>query len=451
MRLNKNTEKIMLTIFSVFLFFLSIFSRSFIGIYIFGFRVGEIIIGISVVSFIFCLIFYRKLLIKQLNLGAYLLMSIILFYSLFFIIPDLVDSTFSLYVIRSSTFIWTIFFLFVGLYIRSTYEINEKVSNFLIFLSLIIYIIQVEYFPRLVVFHGIYKSMVANNQDVSSFESGSVLLDFFINYSDKFEPYKGTDLLIFIVLILSVSNRVKNNTQSRIYFFLIISSLYLPVFFIKSRSATACFFLYIIIEIIKYRKFVFNLKIKTVLVFIISIITLLLSSYNQFNSEYDINESQEIIYSLVTQRTPELSGKFIEIVDGRIYSGDGNLDWRLQIWQDVLFDLEAEQSLLTGYGYKDKIPAMDRRDRKGSGLVENEHVHNYFINLIARGGLVMLILYLILYFQFFKILKLSNSYSIIFIISILILASLFDSSMENVRYPLMLYLFIGYSIADKKD
>ena len=380
-----------------------------------------------------------------------MLLSTILTYSLFFIITDLVSSSFSLYVIRSSTFIWTLFFLFVGLYIGSIFEIKEKICNYLIFLSLLIYVIQVEYFPRLAVIHGEYKSLISNQLDVSNYKSGSFVLDFFINYSDKFEPYKGTDLLIFIVLILCISNRVKENTQNRIYIFLIVSSLYLPVFFIKSRSATICFFLYLIIEIIKYRKYVFNLSKKTISVFILSVITLLLSTYNQFDSEYEITESQEIIYSMVTQRTPELSGKFIEIVDGRIYSGDGNLNWRLQIWQDVVFDLEAKQSLLTGYGYKEVIPAMDRRDRKGNEIAENEHVHNYFINILARGGFVMLILYILLYYQFFKILKLSNNNSKFYIIAILILASLFDSSMENVRYPLMLYLFLGYSIADKKD
>ena len=51
--------------------------------------------------------------------------------------------------------------------------------------------------------------------------------------------------------------------------------------------------------------------------------------------------------------------------DGRLYSTEGNLNWRLDIWQDVIFDLNDKDLLLTGYGYDSIIPAMERPDRQG--------------------------------------------------------------------------------------
>ena len=53
MNIKEIIEKPIFVSVSVFLFLLSIFSRSFVGIYIFGFRIGEIIIGLSLGGFIF--------------------------------------------------------------------------------------------------------------------------------------------------------------------------------------------------------------------------------------------------------------------------------------------------------------------------------------------------------------------------------------------------------------
>ena len=83
--------------------------------------------------------------------------------------------------------------------------------------------------------------------------------------------------------------------------------------------------------------------------------------------------------------------------DSRLYSGDGNLNWRFKIWQDVIFDVNNETTtFLFGYGYKEIIPAMtlDIERRGNDGL--NENVHNYIINILARGGLVQVFLFLYL-------------------------------------------------------
>ena len=80
-------------------------------------------------------------------------------------------------------------------------------------------------------------------------------------------------------------------------------------------------------------------------------------------------------------------------VDSRIYSTDLPLNWRLQIWQDVWLDLIEKGKLLIGYGNNSVIPAMDIDWRKGMDNL-NENVHNFLVNILARGGLVQVILFL---------------------------------------------------------
>ena len=48
-----------------------------------------------------------------------------------------------------------------------------------------------------------------------------------------------------------------------------------------------------------------------------------------------------------------------------------------------------------------KIPAMEDPSRSGYDGT-NENVHNYFINIMARGGLLHLIIISIMYYLFLK-------------------------------------------------
>ena len=85
--------------------------------------------------------------------------------------------------------------------------------------------------------------------------------------------------------------------------------------------------------------------------------------------------------------------------EGRIYSADGNLNWRLQIWQDVIVDTSKEfKTVIFGYGYKEIIPAMSLPSRQGlDGL--NENVHNFIVNIYARGGILQITLFSLFYFS----------------------------------------------------
>ena len=84
-----------------------------------------------------------------------------------------------------------------------------------------------------------------------------------------------------------------------------------------------------------------------------------------------------------------------------MYSEDATANWRLQIWQDIIEDLNEKELYIFGYGYEDIIPAMDDVERKGTDGT-NEHVHNYFVNITARGGLMQLILFIAFHYAFIK-------------------------------------------------
>ena len=129
---------------------------------------------------------------------------------------------------------------------------------------------------------------------------------------------------------------------------------------------------------------------------------------------------------------------------GRLYSEDVTANWRLQIWQDIIQDLKQSNNLVFGYGYNEIIPAMDDKERRGSDG-KNENVHNYFINIFARGGLLQLFLFVTLhsfivlnYFRKFKNFKILKFMIPMFIVSFC------DTSMVSERFPVLYSSLLGY-------
>ena len=153
-------------------------------------------------------------------------------------------------------------------------------------------------------------------------------------------------------------------------------------------------------------------------------------------------------YLCKTQKTYSNDQKpYFYIEDKRINSGDGNLNWRLQIWQDVIQDLNDSDQQLFGYGYAGAIPAMERIDRAGLDGT-NIHVHNYFINILARGGMIHLFLYLIFYaFLLSRIISFKEGYLTVAFIIAVFFVSFFDSSMETVRFPFLFFSVLSYKLA----
>jgi len=129
--------------------------------------------------------------------------------------------------------------------------------------------------------------------------------------------------------------------------------------------------------------------------------------------------------------------------NGRIFSTDGNINWRLQIWQDVLLQSFDDFRYLFGTGYTEKIPAMNNPLYVGEDGT-NEYVHNYFVNVYARGGVIQFILLIYFYLQLIKLSnhKLNNN-DMLNYLTPLIVVSLFDSSMSSPHFPFIFFLYYG--------
>ena len=104
-----------------------------------------------------------------------------------------------------------------------------------------------------------------------------------------------------------------------------------------------------------------------------------------------------IIDNILTEKEPRSGFLTFYFDNGRVKSLDATTDWRLDIWQDLLDDLSYNNKLFTGFGYSEPFEIMSDPSEPGrlgrDGL--NEHVHNYFFNIIGRGGLLQLVFFLI--------------------------------------------------------
>ena len=144
--------------------------------------------------------------------------------------------------------------------------------------------------------------------------------------------------------------------------------------------------------------------------------------------------------------------KAFEFLDkGRLFSTDGNINFRLQIWQDVLLDSFEQFRYLIGVGYSEKIPAMLNPWYSGIDGT-NEYVHNYFVNIYARGGLIQLTLFLYFYKSILNssVIKIKKNMLFTFIFPNLVV-SFFDSSMSGVQFPLIFFFFIGCVLVNIED
>ena len=207
------------------------------------------------------------------------------------------------------------------------------------FLLPLIYFLQTGYF---------FKLSTLYPKDVESGYSQDSLLNFFINYSDKFETYKGTDLLLFFVLLTFILNRSKfyNKSKYLLFYFACISGLFFPLFLKISRAAAISVFFYILVEMfviykserVNIQKLLF-VAVSSFLVFNFSIANLTDKDFTDLDvvsSFNELSEGQEIRQE-----------KFLTLVDGRFYSSDGNFNWRLQIWQDVIsYSIESSTIFL---------------------------------------------------------------------------------------------------------
>jgi len=452
--INKNNIlNLAINLYLIVLSLFIIFGRSFSGITIFGIRVGEVMVGLSlIISFA---IFLLKILKINLVNKDLKLISSILSLTIFSFLCSIfyTKGSFLLsYTYRSSSIIWTISFIFLS------YEIFKRIETEHIFFKV------VPYFPVILYI-------------LSTIHFPEILISFFTTYSDKFDFVKGSDLLLtFVVCQLFVRNKYENTIKGFAYFIL-LSAVYIPLFIYKSKGAFIPGVIFIIVNFIYYSKILKTEKLKSAAIIVICVPLFFLSTFNSYGNlsfkkmgmdQYSQEESlisagsNALKIVLDEKNTPDIFASFF-ILDGRIYSQEQMANWRLQIWQDIIRDLfwnanyfqsEENYSLVReqgsirndltfifGFGYNEILPAMNHWERTGTDGT-NENPHNFLIYSLGRGGLVLGMLILALHFSLVLIWK--NKHKsltiLLYMIPILFTAS-FDASMESVRFPLIYYSF----------
>ncbi len=431
--INKYTKNLT----ALFFLLIFIFTRSFMGVYVFGFRIGELAILSSLFLLLAYVIYLRqdevfnKLKDTNVNKVVYLILLTFLVIALYS------KSSFSdPYTYRASSYIWTFGFFFFGYALFERYKLNKYYVNFFILVLIYIYLIAIYDLPY-------------------SFQ------EFILSISDKYEPHKGSDIVIMFITTFFIFNRINTNKRIILEIFIIFSALFLPLLLYKSRAAFISICLYFIIEIFNLRK-----SIKSTLVrnFVLIFVTIFVGLQSVFlvadSGAIKLSKAEENITYVTQYRVPELNpGEYVNYLfykNNRFYSTDVNINWRLQIWQDVTHDVSKQNLYFTGYGYKEKIPAMSALDFEGNSVRSgldglNENVHNFFINLYARGGLTHVLLFFILfYFLIKKHREETGGYSSLAFILPLMFTSFFDASMENSHFPLIFYFLLGMIFHQKK-
>jgi O-antigen ligase len=182
-----------------------------------------------------------------------------------------------------------------------------------------------------------------------------------------------------------------------------------------------------------------------VLIFMVSINHV--SQLNLYGDDSPISYVEQTasnLESIVDSKNTRAIFSSLYIQDGRLFSTENNANWRLEIWQDVTYNLFESEQFYLGYGYSDKIPEMELPHRQGTDG-SNENVHNFIVNVFARGGLFGLIPYLSFFlYLLIRSVRESGNYLIVLYVCSVFAISFFGATNESVRYPFIFYTFLGY-------
>ena len=394
--------------------------RSLMGLYIFGFRLAELLTGFSILLF-FLLIYKNNFFRKNLSEGfifSYLLLV------LYFFIFNLINSAnfLDLYLYKSSVYIWYISFMFFGFIIFKNIEIT-KTFFYLGYLGLFVqFIYNVIYYP-------------------------DFLTQFFNEYSDKTQFLKGAEIAIFFIVVTFFANKYVENGPL-VDLFVLTSSIYIPLIFFKSRSAAIALFIYIVVMLYRKKKnFIENLKRSSIL-FMISVFLFLTTSHFLVDNTFEVQETPEAVvqvfkHKYIVSNTYDDEVPFFYMYEDRLYSADGNLNWRLQLWQDIYMFAEQNNEIMFGQGFHVRPVVFNNFIYSGlDGL--NENSHNYFLNIFIRGGIFAILLVLYFFYNMLKITKVNftNFEFLIFFLP-LVFISMFDGSMENPYFAIVFYFFVS--------
>ena len=409
------------------LLLVAIFTRSFVGLKILNFRIGEGLVAIGLISSLY--VFYEFF--KNKNIKSLNFIAILLYLNFALLISFNNSSLINTYIYKASSNIWTLNYFFIGLLF-----FRDKITNNLVF--------------------QVFKSVLILSYIFSVIKYPSYIREFFLLYSDKFNIYKGSDLLVLFVITIFFVSKYKDYKYNDFVFFILISSIFLPLFLWMSKGAFYSALLFIIWELIYKRKYFLESFFRTACLILVAALLFVQSSISVQSNKYEINETGLALSNLVQNKNTIDSLFSLYFEDGRLYSTDGNLNWRLDIWQDVIFDLDDKGQLFTGYGYDSIIPAMEEQGRQGfsatgeQGIqltnfgVRNENVHSYIINILARGGIIQVALIILFYLALLNTIPPKRREHMLQFLIPFLLCSMFDIGMEGVQYPILFFLSLSY-------
>jgi len=420
-----------LTLYPILLFYTltALFTRSFVGIYIFGFRIGELVVLAALMLFAiwtyFLLIERNKFNDKFLYFNVAL--ALLFLISIFLTSGSLVET----YSYKTSSYIWSLGYIFLGTIFANKLNISKNIVLLGSLIPIIQYLMSTGRYPNFII-------------------------QFFIDYSDKFQFLKGADVMLNLLTILTLIQIFNFSKIFETSYTFTIIGLLSPMLLYQSRSAFIPVVVYVFIYIINNRSYLVKNYIKTLIMILISSFIFILSAYNvygnfQFQKVQKIFTLEEdvsvVIIDLVEQKkTAEVFLSFY-FDEGKLKSKDPTTNWRLDIWQDVLIDMNEEDIFLSGYGYNSIIPAMTDPTAPGrfgrDGL--NEHVHSYYFTILARGGVLQFFVMMFYYLNIFTNLKSSENRKILLLYLLPIAMHVsFDISMEGVQFPMIFLTFLGY-------
>ena len=123
------------------MFFAFVFSRSFVGIYIFNVRIGELFVGLSFILFLYVVFFNSKNTQLIYFDQKFRLINFFIFLT-FLIVAYVSDSNFySTYTYKTSTYIWTFSLFFLGAYSKKL-RLNLKLVVLIEVILLSIFLLQ---------------------------------------------------------------------------------------------------------------------------------------------------------------------------------------------------------------------------------------------------------------------------------------------------------------------
>ena len=433
MKIVSNLKNLILLFYILGMSLFIIFGRSFSGLKISIFRIGELAVGFLIIfSFVTIALKYKnKKYFKKFNFQINTFAFLIVFFLVSLFINN--GNLFNLYTYKSSSYVWTISFLFFSYLMLNTSPIKRYDKYLFSILLPIVYFFSTIHYPQ-------------------------IFIDFFNNYSDKWDFVKASDIFLIYVLTNTFNYFNFSKKINAFNYFMFTSAILMPLFLYMSKGSFFPSVVYVFTFFILYFKFTKLHKWKLFLTIILSFFLFVVSTYEiwgnlNFEKGFDANQtSAESLLKVDTLRrnisdisqqknTSEVFAS-IYFSGNRMYSTEMMLDWRLQIWQDIVYDLYEKNQILFGYGYNEIIPIMDDSQRRGTDGT-NENVHNYFFNVLARGGIVqLLIIFLFMIFMFIEIKD--KDMKIIFLATTIpiYMTSFFDASMESVRFPLIFYFGI---------